>query len=351
MYVVDAFISHITPAFLFPVVLPYFYLLAKAMKTHLCQMETVLPERAPRMHTFYLHWRSRTPIRKLQSDPMEKIGLVLSNASSDCIAIAAAQTGVSPFESRATIGLWDLETKQLVREIPIPELYCLHKVFLVDDLVVCCGEFGYDVIIQVYSRLDGQLANSYSKPPGIEIVLEEWIEHKGMIFFVTFCFVHAFDPRSGTFRKNLMQTVDPSLDDYTNSRFLTIAETGWLVVMVHLGDETSEIHIFDLNDCCKIKVLRGEQYQDCDKLTVFPQKDSSNRVLYYRKEQAHPDILDLNDGSFTPQRVYSLPSFVNFIIPLTEQYFLAHLEEEDETMRCVIYNTQTGEKVRQLGEE
>jgi len=313
-----------------PVILPFFYLLWKAMKTHLYKLAS--PERNGLDSICY----------NLRLSESEDRILVTSGEVLDRI-----------------VQLWDLNSKQLLRVIGARN--SCDQILIGDSVVICpdgeeTDDGGYDEdshTIRVHSQGDGSLLNEYHIPNAEDYranrLYLNWISRGDKILFFTIRItqIHAFDTRKGTFRMNLLTE---AADEYSTVAVAT--ECGGLVVaIVPFGfypRVIPEIHFLDLDDYSTRCVFRGEQYrwaanQYDASLEPYP-SSGSNEVLFFRSE-SNPDVLDFTDGTLSRDHPYSFPEKPKSIVPVSPQQFLAI---DDSRQTTTISNAETGVKERLL---
>jgi len=301
-----------------PLLLPYFYVLWRAMKTYLYKLES--PEVGGGSYT----------IRSLQL-----------SATGDRIAT------IAPVGQNHNLRFWDLNSKQLLPVIHGRDNLYPYRVFLVGELAVFCYRDG---TIQVWSQTDGSLVGDYHSDNfryAITDDLAGWKQYKGMLFFYYVDRnIHTFDALTGTFRMNLPFFDPPVEEGEERPKVRTaIAECGWFVVLVHKYGDEAEIRVFDLDDCSKKHVFRGAQYRNCSRLMPYPQSGSKKLLFFRYYGESNPEVLDLTDGSLSRHR-YSLPATSLDFVHVTPQQFLA-LDKTVEG-KSTIYNVETGGKERVL---
>jgi len=315
-----------------PVILPFFYLLWKAMKTHLYTLAS--PERNGLDSICY--------------------NLRLSE-SEDRIVVTSGEV------LDRKVQLWDLNSKQLLRVIGARNSY--DQILIGDSVVICpdgeeTDDGGYDEdshTIRVHSQGDGSLLNEYHIPNAEDYranrLYLNWISRGDKILFFTMSItqIHAFDARNGMFRMNLLTE---EKDDEYSTTDAVVTECGGLVVTTFpclMNPRVPpEIHVLDLDDYSTRCVFRGEQYRWASpeydsSLEPYPLR-GSKKVLFFRRE-SNPEVLDVTDGTLSRDHPYSFPEKPKSIVPVSPQQFLAI---NDSRQTTTIYNAETGVKERLL---
>jgi len=136
-----------------PVILPFFYLLWKAMKTYLYKLES--PER-----------------KAVRVDhDRDCLGLQLSESGDRITMTEEGDAGVG-------VQLWNLDSKQLLEVVDATDS---HAEFLIDEWVVTCH--GNEAVVRLWSQVEGALVGVYHIPNGdCHPTRKSWMKYEGMIF-------------------------------------------------------------------------------------------------------------------------------------------------------------------------
>jgi len=276
-----------------PVILPFFYLLWKAMRTHLYKLEP--------------------PVR---NNAAHCIHLQLSK-SGDRIVLTCA----------AGVRLWDLESKQQLRVIDAFEGdYPPHQTFLIEDAAIVCHDMH---TISFWSQTDGSLVREHRIPGRHGFC--KFLEFNGTLFFYDNfgSHIHKFDVRTGAFSVNFWTTYEQDFEDHVpRSTFASVTDCGWLVAWTVVGhvaapvsNTSAEVHVFDLADGSLKNVFRGDQHTNIPRhLEPYP-KSGLKKMMVCCQGRTSRNVLDLNDGSLMHEHPHSsLPLECSCIVPATSEH-------------------------------
>jgi hypothetical protein len=251
------------------------------------------------------------------------------------------------------VRLWNLDTRQCVRTIPIPlssddqETDHICDAFFFDDLVVTCTAY----TISVWSE-NGELVHQYI-PDLIHGITPLATHHENIIFAYTEERRHIlkgarigwFDVRSGTVTRDFLPSAFRERIQGLRPNVLSIfvCDNRWLVVQVRDNAmNTHQLYVFDGDD----NFSQVHDYTfNCAYARIQHSPENGTTFIARQSTRSGVDVFHLVEGRVTLRFSFPVDPAMADARAFRDSAFLQHLFPRNHP-ELVAYNTATGEMER-----